>query len=499
MDDVRDPVGQDASADDVGPSSLEELRHKAERRLDGIVDAYGAADPSLPTRDGLAKVVHELRVHQIELEMQNEELRRTQLELDEQRDRYFNLYELAPVGYLTIDSETVIVEANLTAARLLGVDASSMPGTPLSRFFSPEDQDAYYLQIRRLTQLGEAQDVELRLRRGGTTFWASIQARPQPSGDGTQAPDFRLTFADIEVLKRAQDAERSAADRLGAVVESSHDIIYTMGADGVFLFVSPSWEHQLGHLLSTVVGRPFEQFVHPADFPHYEAALIKMADDPMAQATAECRISGTDGAWRWFELNLATVFGHDGSVVEYVGNARDITERHMDSARLQLLAMTDELTEIGNRRQFMAAAATEFARARRYGHELSVLLIDVDDLKGVNDTFGHTAGDSTLRLIAQMCESVGRSADSAGRLGGDEFGILVPHGSAAEAFEVGERLRRRVEQESGNGQLPEGVSVTASVGVSAVQPDDADSTAMIKRADHALYRAKQTGRNRTCM
>jgi diguanylate cyclase (GGDEF)-like protein/PAS domain S-box-containing protein len=499
MADTRDPREQDAPPTDATPSEQAELRHQAEERLDGLVDAYGVADSNTPTRDGLAKVVHELRVHQIELELQNEELRTTQAELDEQRDKYFDLYELAPVGYLTVDADGLVTGANLTAAALLGVERKTLLGAPLSTFFAAEDQDAYYLSMRRLANLTDPQDFELKLRRGDTMFWASIQARAQAPTPGSPEPDCRLTFTDIEAIKGAQRAERSAAERLSAVVGSSHDIIYAMGADGVFKFVSPSWERQLGHHPAVVVGRSFQEFMHVGDIPRFATALAQIVADPTADAAAECRIQSTAGEWLWFECSLSSVFDSDGGVVEYVGNASDITARRLDVDRLQTMAMTDELTSIGNRRQFLATAATEFGRARRHGHELSLLLIDVDHLKTVNDSLGHAAGDLALQFVAEVCASIGRGADAAGRLGGDEFGLLLPHSEAVAAFEVGERLRRRIENESAAGSRPDAVQLTVSIGVSDMRPDDIDYTGMLTRADRALYRAKQTGRNRTCM
>jgi PAS domain-containing protein len=101
-----------------------------------------------------ARALHELRVHQIELEMQNEELRRTQEELEASRERYFDLYDLAPVGYFTLSEQGLILEANLTAAKLLGVARSALVKQPLSRFILPEDQDIHYLHRKALLETG---------------------------------------------------------------------------------------------------------------------------------------------------------------------------------------------------------------------------------------------------------------------------------------------------------------------------------------------------------
>ena len=148
----------------AAPSAADELRRQAEERLDGL---SAAADAASPVPEDVAAVVHELRVHQIELEMQNEELRRAQLELQASREKYFELFDLAPVGYLTLSDKSIVGDANLTAARLLGVERQLLVGQPFTAFIFAPDQDVYYLHQRMLEQTGEPQACELRLRRVG--------------------------------------------------------------------------------------------------------------------------------------------------------------------------------------------------------------------------------------------------------------------------------------------------------------------------------------------
>jgi len=143
------------------------LRRRAEEM------AREQAGPSSP--EDTSQTLHELRVHQIELEMQNEELRRSEAELDAARARYFDLYDLAPVGYVTVSESGLILEANLTAANLLGVARSALDRQPLSLFILPEDQDVYYLHRKHLLETGQTQVSELRLmKRGWSTLLGAI-------------------------------------------------------------------------------------------------------------------------------------------------------------------------------------------------------------------------------------------------------------------------------------------------------------------------------------
>lgn len=136
--------------------------------------------------EDIRKKLHELQVHQIELELQNQELRHTQKELEESRARYFGLYDLAPVGYFTLSEQGLILEANLTASTLLGTTRGMLVKQPISRFILKEDQDIYYLHRKNLFETGEPQECELRLvKPNGVFFWAHFTATISQAKDGS--------------------------------------------------------------------------------------------------------------------------------------------------------------------------------------------------------------------------------------------------------------------------------------------------------------------------
>ncbi len=209
----------------------DDLRRRAEE------EARGKTVPMPEDLDEMSpgearKVLHELQVHQIELEMQNEELRRVQNELEASRTRYFDLYDLAPVGYLALSEHGLIMEANLTAIVMLGVSRSALLKQPLTRFILPEDQDIYYLHHKKLYATGESQVCELRLLRAAAApFWAQIEATMKRD-DGNGAPVCRTVMSDISALKRVEEVlrqnERALAEK-NAVLERftsavSHDL-----------------------------------------------------------------------------------------------------------------------------------------------------------------------------------------------------------------------------------------------------------------------------------
>ncbi len=191
-------TGKDRRLEAKRPDVSSDLRQRADEMLVKRREELH----QVPSAD-LQRILHELQVHQVELEMQNDELRRTQTELDDARARYFDLYDLAPIGYCTISEEGLILEANFTVATLLGVPKKALLRQPITRFIYREDQDIYYLHRKKLVETGGAQSCELRmLKTDGAPFWAYLEATAT-RGDG-DAPVCRVVLNDISERKQAE-------------------------------------------------------------------------------------------------------------------------------------------------------------------------------------------------------------------------------------------------------------------------------------------------------
>jgi diguanylate cyclase (GGDEF)-like protein len=181
----------------------------------------------------------------------------------------------------------------------------------------------------------------------------------------------------------------------------------------------------------------------------------------------------------------------DARMLTYI----DVTDVVKHARELEGLATTDELTGLSNRRQFTALAGKEWQRFQRYRRPLSVLMIDVDHFKSINDRFGHDAGDRVLAQVAALCRAGRRGSDIVARIGGEEFAILLPETDRASAALVAESLRSEIAAKpisGGDAQIP----VTVSIGIADARHATADFGDLLKRADAALYAAKRTGRNR---
>src|SRR5208337_122339 len=190
------------------PDDQSELRRRAEEML---LKRHG--EPGKISSVDVQRVVHDLLVHQIELEMQNDELRRTQQDLEVSREKYFDLYDLAPVGYVTLNEKGIILETNLTAVVLLGRERSDLVKQPLSRFIFGEDQDIYYLHTNRLFETRQHKECEVRMLKGDVTqFWARLEV-VVIRGNNVE-PTSRTTISDITKNKMAEEALKKAHDEL---------------------------------------------------------------------------------------------------------------------------------------------------------------------------------------------------------------------------------------------------------------------------------------------
>ena len=199
-----------------------------------------------------------------------------------------------------------------------------------------------------------------------------------------------------------------------------------------------------------------------------------------------------DGTTVPVEARVRTML-HRGSDARVLA-VRDITEHKAMEARLRHLASTDPLTGVANRRHFMEQGRAELSRTERYGYPLTVLMLDVDFFKRINDTYGHDIGDLALKALTGTCGDALRGSDLLGRLGGEEFALLLPSTPLAGAGILAERIRAEVERmrlETLQGEL----AFTVSIGACAYAEDESFD-ALLGRADRALYAAKHGGRNR---
>jgi two-component system, cell cycle sensor histidine kinase and response regulator CckA len=243
-----------AESRDRSREEAADLRRRAEARMEEDPRAAPTELEEL-SRDQIRETLHELRVHQIELEMQNEELRQSRAELEASHERYFDLFDLAPVGYFTLTEDALILEANLTGGELLGVPRSGLLDRSFTQFILPDDQDSYYHHRRAVVKAGSPATCELRMvRADGSTFHALLESAPSlPVGDRAT---FRTVVSDITERTRAA-AERLLLEKRLQQVEKAESLGRMAGA----------MTHHFNNLLGVITG-------------NLELVLEKLSDDP---------------------------------------------------------------------------------------------------------------------------------------------------------------------------------------------------------------------------
>jgi diguanylate cyclase (GGDEF)-like protein len=228
-----------------------------------------------------------------------------------------------------------------------------------------------------------------------------------------------------------------------------------------------------------------------ADRDGFLQRVHELYADPGLEDLSEIEL--TDG--RTLERHSRALWGMGYRYLGRVWFFRDITERKNHERQLEELSNRDPLTGVANRRHFFERAEAELARSRRFSHELAFLMVDIDRFKGINDHWGHAAGDRVLRDLCAAAEEVLRREDLVGRLGGEEFAVLVPETGLDGAAALAERLRAHVAERKVPAER-KAIRYTVSIGVAELAPGEGALEAALERADAALYAAKRAGRDR---
>jgi diguanylate cyclase (GGDEF)-like protein/PAS domain S-box-containing protein len=285
-----------------------------------------------------------------------------------------------------------------------------------------------------------------------------------------------------------------------ALVENTNDVIMVLDAtplsDGgpKIVYVNPAFEKLMGYTAADVIGQNPKMLQGPGtdDKTRYK---IRKAMREGVSIRSQILNYDKAGNELWLDINMVPLFDENGSLVYYAAIERDLTEYKKLQAHLENMATIDSLTGLANRQAFMQRAKNEFNRARRYARPLTVVMIDIDHFKAINDQYGHAAGDDVLRQAADICQSSLRGSDFMGRVGGEEFVLLLPDTPPTNAYYVAERMRTHLCETSIELENGTRLNITASFGVASMNEDDSDFDALLERADEAMYHAKHDGRN----
>jgi diguanylate cyclase (GGDEF)-like protein/PAS domain S-box-containing protein len=314
----------------------------------------------------------------------------------------------------------------------------------------------------------------------------------------------------LYLVRQMMNGQRMAAElsakeaSFRVLAEGSSDMVMRIGMDERIQYASPSTIRVLGWLPEQLVGRSALTGVNPEDLPRLAEAVKALRRGQAEDARVTYRTRNRDKAELWVESTLRVTRDANGEPAGVIAISRDVTQQKDLEERLEMLATVDGLTGIANRRRFDERLLEEWGRAYRERTCLGVLMIDLDHFKSYNDKYGHQAGDECLRVAAGiLAAEAHRTSDLVARYGGEEFVMLLPNTDAAGCARVGERFRRALREACipHEPNLPSGF-VTASIGGAVCWSGlerSAGPASLVEAADHALYGAKDGGRDRLVM
>ena len=454
-----------------------DLLSSAEERLNNESLSNENLENLSPKEVGL--ILHDLKVHQIELEMQNEELKRTYAELDDAKARYFDLYDLAPEGYLVVSENGLILESNLTAATMIGDTRANLIKNRLSEYIHKEDQDIYFIHKRKLFESLVSQECELRIiKRDGTTFWGHLKASVLI---GEESSTCRLILSDITARKGMEQTLIESEDKYKSLIMSMdqglalHEIILDPNGrpiDYVFIDINDSFTRLVGLTREDCIGKRILE-VMPSTEKYWIDTYGKVA------------LTGESCYYENFSVATGKYFStysYSPKANQFAVLVSDITERMKREKEIDYLNYHDQLTNIYNRR-FYEEELKRLDTPRNL--PLTIAMGDLNGLKLVNDSFGHHIGDELLKKVAEAIKQGCRADDIIARVGGDEFVIILPNTDSFEAEKVIARINKfALKKKVGN------IRVSISFGFETKVHKEQNIDEIFKGAEDHMYRHK---------
>ncbi|HEX7151326.1 MAG TPA: EAL domain-containing protein [Thermoanaerobaculia bacterium] len=404
---------------------------------------------------------------------------RTEQALRNSEVRLRQLIASALDAVVTIDRTGNVLEWNPQAEATFGVSAREAIGRPLPAgifedavLFSPD------LPHRRLETFarranGDRFPVELTIDVFGDNFTAFVR--------------------DISETRRTQHELEQREKRFRTIVEKSWSGVALLDAELRFSFTGSSTQYLIGYDDTELLGEPLLELIHPREREAARRTFEELLAKPSQESHGEIRFRHKNGSWVWLE-GFSQNLLHEPSVGAIVLNYRDVTQRKETERQLEYHAYYDSLTSLPNRLLFRDRVVNAIANARRNRFGLAIMYLDLDHFKLVNDSLGHTFGDTLLAEVANRLRACLRASDTISRIGGDEFSILLNEVPNTESVaHVARKLLDAISEPlSIDGH---DLIMTGSIGISFYPSDGDDVGTLLKCADAALYRAKELGRN----
>lgn len=332
--------------------------------------------------------------------------------------------------------------------------------------------------------------------------FAAQHSRALLAGAALSLLTLLLAWLRLRVLQQRELAEQQLSEneqRWRYALEAAGDGVWDWQIDRQQVIFSERWKSMLGYAPDEIANRldEWEHRVHPDDMPRVRKDLAAHIGGQTPIYHNAHRMLHKDGHWLWvLDRGMVLERSPDGQARRMVGTHTDISQQKALEDQLKTLATTDPLTGVANRRHFLERLREEYLRIQRYPEaRCCVLMADLDHFKRINDQYGHSVGDQALRHFSSLLTLESRETDLCGRLGGEEFALLLPETDSQEALLFARRLCRRLRETPLQAEA-HSITMTVSIGISRVKPGDRQPEEALQHADNALYRAKHAGRDR---
>ena len=478
------------------PIEASKLRRAAEARL--------AENKVLEGSHDQARLVHELQVHQIEMEMQREALQQAYAALEAAHDRYLDLYELSPVGFLTLTQAEQIVEINLTGAMLFGLQHSQLIKRKLSTLLHPEDLARWQEFFQKMIKQGGNENAEFRLA-GDAASSKHVRLDCQLVRRATDQVVLHVAVSDISATKQAENILHEQSELFRLIAERLDGYIAVLDIEGRRVYNSPSYQELLGK--RDIAGTDSFMEVHPDDRELVTQAFHETVASGIGQHL-EYRFMLPDGSVRIMESRGGVARDSAGRIKYVVVVTHDITQRKMNEEKIHHLAFYDALTQLPNRLTLNDRLQQAMSASKRSGQYGALMFLDLDHFKSLNDTHGHGMGDQLLIQTAQRITACVREMDTVARFGGDEFVVVLGEldgekaKSISDTLIIAEKIRAAIAEPYRLASTTSSLAMpcithhcTASIGIILFMNHEQSEEEVLKLADIAMYRAKAAGRD----
>jgi diguanylate cyclase (GGDEF)-like protein/PAS domain S-box-containing protein len=454
----------------------------AETQIDPLINKDGTLTHLVATVRDISQIIQ-----------QQAEIAKKNIRLQKIEYHYHSLIENNNDAVWFSSKTGEIQHANKVCFDMLGVSSDTEMlelKASVMRALEPKELGKINKYIE-LVMKGNSQEFELYFyQKNGNCIDLNLKAVPVKIDGEIQG--YYGIAKDVTKQKQLEKELRESEKRYKFIAKNAKDLIQIITKDRKVVYASPSYRTILGFTPKEIIKRNVTNDIHPDDLYAVKQKFNQIMATHETQV-GEFRRRHKRGHWVWLETIATPVLDDYGNLNEIVMESRDITERKCYREELQQLAFHDALTNVANRRLFTESVEESLKESRFYGQTGSIMYLDLDKFKQINDTMGHDVGDELLKEFTERIKGCLRQNDTLARMGGDEFTILLPETDKVNAKIIANRILQAV-------QVPyhikgRTISISSSIGISVYPEHGENAEDLIKFADEALYEAKRNGGN----